>query len=312
MPRKRFPYPMPFGWFAIARVDELPDTPVTSLEYFDRELVLWHDGTHHHLVDAICPHLGAHIGVGGWVEGGCIVCPFHQWAYGPDGVNTEIPYADNPNRKARLHVLPTVERNGLLLAWYHPDRSLAPTFEVPEMLGDDFTECARVDFEVRTAWQEIAENSVDMAHFKYVHGLTRISEVGDLHIDGVYRRVESKQLFNSARGTFEGTLQSNNYGPGVGVAHFDLLGRVTLVSAITAIDDERVKVLFTFFHSGDPAAAKIGPAFAAEVKRQFEEDIPIWESKHFVPSPALAPVEKPITRFRSWASQFYVTPSSPA
>ncbi len=44
-----------------------------------------------------------------------------------------------------------------------------------------------------------------------------------------------------------------------------------------------------------------------EVRRQFEEDMPIWESKRFVATPALAPTERPVTEFRRWASQFYAT-----
>lgn len=305
MPDRRFPFPIPFGWFAVSRVDEVPSDPVARLHYFDQELVLWKDGADVHLVHAACPHLGAHLGVGGKVENGCLVCPFHGWAFDGAGANASIPYADRPNRKARLRVLPTVERNGLLLAWYHPDPAVEPTFEVPELLGADHSEALRLDWRVRSAWQELAENSVDMAHFKFVHGLEEINEVGELTVDGPYRQVRSTQLFNSARGSFEGKLESNSYGPGVGLVHFDLVGRVTLVSATTPVDETSVDVRFTFYHSGDPIAAKIAPAFAAEVKRQFEQDIPIWEAKFFVEHPALAPIEKPITVFRRWASQFY-------
>jgi hypothetical protein len=44
------------------------------------------------------------------------------------------------------------------------------------------------------------------------------------------------------------------------------------------------------------------------VSRQFDQDIPIWENKVFVPAPALAPSERPVTEFRRWASQFYAEP----
>jgi hypothetical protein len=54
--------------------------------------------------------------------------------------------------------------------------------------------------------------------------------------------------------------------------------------------------------------AKIGEGFGAEVQRQFDQDIPIWEAKRYQPSPALAPIERPITEFRRWASQFYAAP----
>ena len=42
-------------------------------------------------------------------------------------------------------------------------------------------------------------------------------------------------------------------------------------------------------------------------ERQLDQDIPIWEAKRYVPSPALAPSEKPVTEFRRWATQFYAT-----
>ncbi|MEV6419914.1 Rieske 2Fe-2S domain-containing protein [Streptomyces sp. NPDC051662] len=33
------------------------------------------------VVDPYCPHLGAHLGFGGLVDGENIVCPFHHFAY---------------------------------------------------------------------------------------------------------------------------------------------------------------------------------------------------------------------------------------
>jgi nitrite reductase/ring-hydroxylating ferredoxin subunit len=308
----RFPFPLPFGWFAVGRVDELPDEPVATVRYHDKDLVVWRDGDagdgtgpRYNVFDAYCPHLGAHLGVGGRVEDGCLVCPFHEWSFNPDGTNAAIPYAEKPNRKARVRSYPTLVRNGLLLFWHHPDPDVAPGWDVPQALTDEHVEVGRFTWTVRSAWQEIAENSVDMAHFRSVHGLERVSPIGDITIDGPIRTVKSVQLFNSARGTFEGSLLTTSYGPGAGVIHFDLMGRVTLVSSTTPVDLEHVEVRFTLYHSCDEIAAKIGTAFAAEVARQFDEDIPIWENKRYQPSPALAPSERPVTEFRRWAAQFY-------
>ena len=33
------------------------------------------------VLDAFCPHMGAHLGHGGKVEGGGLVCPFHAWKF---------------------------------------------------------------------------------------------------------------------------------------------------------------------------------------------------------------------------------------
>jgi phenylpropionate dioxygenase-like ring-hydroxylating dioxygenase large terminal subunit len=302
--RTPFPRPLPLGWFGLARTDELP-APVSTIEAFGREVVVWFDGEHHHAVDAVCPHLGAHLGVGGRVEEGCLVCPFHEWSFGADGTNVAIPYADRPNRKARLGTYPTTVRNGLLLAWYHPEPQVAPSFEVPQVITDDMVEVGRLDRVVPTVWQEIAENSVDMAHFKSVHGTGQVNPIGEMTMDGPFRTVRSDQVFRSARGDFTGTIESNSCGPGVGIVHFELMGRITQVTSTTPIDEESCRVRFTFYTDGSDIAAKIAPGFAAEVERQFDQDIPIWAHKTFLPVPALAPSEKPVMAFRKWADQFY-------
>ena len=305
--RPPFPFPVPYGWFSLGRTDELPTAEVSAVQAFGEELVLWGDGDgHRHLADAWCPHLGAHLGYGGRVRDGCLVCPFHEWSYDAAGRNVDIPYADRPNRKARLRTYETTERNGHLLAWYHPDPAVAPSWEVPDALPEKAVECQRFNRRVHTGWQELAENSVDMSHFRSVHGLDRVGEVGELYIEGPYRRVRSSQSFQTPRGEFEGQIESNSYGPGMGVIHFTLMGTVTLISATTPVERDMVDVRFTMYHkSGDEMAAKIGIAFGAEVERQFDQDIPIWEHKRYQPSPALAPSEKPITEFRRWAKQFY-------
>lgn len=306
MSERRFPFPLPLGWFSVGRVDELPAEPVSTHRLFGRDLVLWQDGDDRYLVDATCPHLGAHLGVGGRVQDGCLVCPFHEWSYGPDGTNVTIPYAERPNRRARLRGYPLVERNGHLLAWYHPDPDVGPTFDVPQRLPDDAATVHRVERTVGTVWQEVAENSVDMAHFVSVHGAGQVAAVGEMTIDGPFRQVRSEQTFTSSRGDLPATLTSNSLGPGMGVIVFELFGHsVVLVSTTTPLDDERCHHRFSFYTDGSEVAAKIAPAFAAEVERQFDQDIPIWEAKSYLPVPALAPTEKPVTEFRRWASQFY-------
>jgi nitrite reductase/ring-hydroxylating ferredoxin subunit len=303
-----FPFPLPYGWFSLGRLDELPNDVVAPIRAFGRDLVLWqsHDG--HHVADAYCPHLGAHLGYGGRVDDGCLVCPFHEWSFDAAGINVDIPYAERTNRKARLRTYETAIRNGHLLAWYHPDPGIAPSWSIPEALPAKPVECLRINRRIGSVWQEIAENSVDMSHFRSVHGMSRVAEVGELFIDGPYRRVRSSQSFQTSRGEFEGQIESNSYGPGVGIVQFSLMGTVTLISAVTPIENNEVDLRFTmYYEEGEEIAGKIGAAFGAEVARQLDQDIPIWEHKRYQPSPALAPSEKPITEFRKWARQFYVT-----
>ena len=77
---RRFPFPVPNGWFVVAQADDLAPGEVRALYFFARDLVLYRgDDGEPHVVDAHCPHLGAHLGVGGKVEGECLRCPFHGW-----------------------------------------------------------------------------------------------------------------------------------------------------------------------------------------------------------------------------------------
>ena len=97
--------PIPSGWFAVATSDELAPGGVLARHYFGRELVVFRtEGGAPGVLDAYCPHLGAHLAVGGRVEGESLRCPFHAWEFATDGACRAIPYAKRipPNARAAL------------------------------------------------------------------------------------------------------------------------------------------------------------------------------------------------------------------
>ena len=107
----RYPLPVPFGWFAVAWSDEVAMGEARAAYALDRHLVLWRDEDGvAHVQDAFCPHLGAHLGHGGTVVDGDLQCPFHGWRFDATGANTDIPYSDRCNKRARLRTFPAVER----------------------------------------------------------------------------------------------------------------------------------------------------------------------------------------------------------
>lgn len=64
------------------------------------------------VLDAYCPHLGAHLGIGGRVVGDCIECPFHGWQFnGNDGKCTSIPYSKGKGRRSSLPFNVNVKKN---------------------------------------------------------------------------------------------------------------------------------------------------------------------------------------------------------
>jgi nitrite reductase/ring-hydroxylating ferredoxin subunit len=248
------------------------------------------------VLDAHCTHLGAHLAVGGRVEGACIRCPFHGWRFdGGTGRCEEIPYGDTVRIPPKAHTrsYPTLERNRMVWAWYHAQGG-DPFYdvpEVPEFSDPDWLPIEIVEFPVRVSAQDMAENNVDFAHFRFVHGSESIPE-DDMVTDGTYKRTES----------MGGAFVREGFGLGLGVLR--VRGYVTFLSSTTPIDADNVLVRWIFTAprgNGEEAAREAAAGFSAGVS----QDIPIWENKIYRDPPVITRTEKLILEHRRWAEQFY-------
>ncbi|MHB8669114.1 MAG: hypothetical protein ACYDAD_00890, partial [Acidimicrobiales bacterium] len=243
-------------------------------------------------------------------------CPFHAWRFDGAGLCTEIPYSDKLNRKARLRSYPVIERNGLVMAWYHPEDA-PPSFEIPEVeeyASAGFTEYSRELYRIASCWQEMTENSVDSAHFRYVHGTGSVPEVTSYTTDGHTAVMRSVQRFLTPQGEVDGQIDVYTYGAGMGVTWFRGIVDTVMVGCTTPVDEGHSEVRFNFMVrklADERATSTVGEAFMGEVRRQMLQDIPIWEHKAYLPVPALADTDGPIMQFRRWAQQFYVQPDRP-
>ena len=310
----RFPQiaPFPNGWFQVAYSDELPQRGVVPLQYFGQHLVLFRDTDGRaNVLDAFCPHLGAHLGHGGVVEDdGCIRCPFHAWKFDGHGQCREIPYAEKIPSQAKLAAWPVQEVNGLIMVWHHvaggPPLWTLP--ELPEYESPAWTDYHRSRWKVRSHNQEMGENSVDSAHFKYVHGTPQQPQTR-AQIDGHMFMVRSPVQYTTPTGAVEGQIASDNYGFGYGTVRFTGIVETLLVSSVTPIDGEYVDVRFSFKTkklASDEATSGVSRAFIAEIERQLGQDIPIWENKIMKSPPVLCDGDGPIGLFRRWSKQFYM------
>jgi len=293
----RYPFPIPNGWFVVAEASELGPGEVRALHAFDRDLVLYRaaDGTPH-VLDAHCPHLGAHLAVGGRVEEGCLRCPFHGWKFdGESGECVDIPYGDVKRipPKAHARTYPTLERNHMIWAWYHAQDG-APFYEVPEVPEFQDPEWSPIlvrSFEIRVSAQDMAENNVDFSHFRFVHGSDGIPE-DEFITEGTY-----KKTIGSG-----GNFVREGYGLGLGVLR--VKGYVTFLSSTTPLDTGNVLVrwIFTSPRSlGEGVAEQAAESFCAGVS----QDIPIWENKVYRDPPVITKTEKLILEHRRWCQQFY-------
>ncbi len=159
-------------WYVVLTSRELRKKPV-GRKRLGRDVVFWRDskGEAHGALDS-CPHRRAKLSPGR-VEGDCITCPFHGFAFAPSGECTAIPA--HPGRKLpralELEVFPLREEYGFLWMWNGP--ALETDAPVPFFDFDGYS-FAGSEFEepVATHYTRAIENQLDFAHLAFVHRTT--------------------------------------------------------------------------------------------------------------------------------------------
>lgn len=300
-----------FGWFQAGYSEDLQQGDVRPLRAMGREFVLWRDDSGQaHVMDAYCPHLGTHLGHGGRVYGDTLRCPFHGWRFDAAGGCREIPYSNNPRlERHRLKAWPLMERNGLIMVWWHPGDT-PPTFDVPhlhEHQNPAWSRYRRQRWEVDTIWQEVQENIVDTTHFHYLHGVATLARLERFDPIGPTLHVDIRHEFNTPRGKQSGFLQTSLYGPYFAVVRFRIgdLAEIVFVDSVVPVEPGRVTVTFSLMARLQGIdAPDMSLALVDEAIDQVSQDVPIWEHKVRWKRPGLAEGDGPIMGFRRWAAQF--------
>ncbi|HSB95455.1 MAG TPA: Rieske 2Fe-2S domain-containing protein [Spongiibacteraceae bacterium] len=313
--------PIPYGWYGVGYSDELQVGEVKHIHYFGNELVLFRtESGLAKVLDAYCPHLGAHLGHGGKVRGESIACPFHGWEFNGGGQCTAVPYAKQmppkvANGQQVIYAYPVAERNQVIWAWYHPQHA-APRWEVPEVpefSSDDWTPLQRFDWKINAAPQETGENAVDAAHFQFVHGTAGVPK-GATKFEGRMRISEYKMTVPKIDD--EGQLVPGEFGEvhlisSGNIQRFSGQFEAVLMSAGAPISAGAIHMKFAFTQPKNlsPGKKLLADLAIAEICRQVEGDIPIWEHKIYLDNPTLCDGDGPIAQYRKWFAQFYAQAS---
>ncbi len=307
--------PMPFGWFVIGYSDELAVGQVKPLRYFGQELVMWRgaDGGVR-VLEAFCRHLGAHLGHGGRVQGNEIECPFHAWQYNGEGAVTKIPYAKIIPPQAKRPCLkswPVVERNRFIWAWYHPHEA-APDFEVEalaETADPDWTDYEKHEWIVYGPLQNMAENGVDNAHFKYIHGTATMPNY-DFQFDGIRRHASVNAKLGTPRGEVDGTISYGTVGAGQAWTRFSGICETLMVAGITpiAVDVSHVRFAFTQQKSQvSGERAGVSRALIRDICKQLDQDKVVWDRQMYRKQPLFCEGAGPFMNSR----RYYALCSAP-
>jgi phenylpropionate dioxygenase-like ring-hydroxylating dioxygenase large terminal subunit len=307
----RYPFPaFPNGWMAVCFSDEVGAGQVLALHRFGRDIVVWRTESGKLAVaDAYCPHLGAHLGFGGVVEGDDIRCPFHHWRYGSDGNCRFAPRAKRVPQRARLAMFPSAEINHLVFVWYHPGGA-APTYaidRVPEIEEGGYREVRRHLWTVRSHPQEMMENAVDVTHFEAMHRWKAHSI--DWESEGPRYRMRinvdnRSEGYQSATAENVDDVVSYNVGPGFSYTRFSGTLRAISLNIMTPAQAGIVYNPQSFWVAPDTDEAT-AQKWAQGFLDDYADDIPVWERKVFRLEPVLSDADGPFARYRRWYAQFY-------
>ncbi|XP_065294373.1 cholesterol 7-desaturase nvd-like [Dermacentor albipictus] len=335
---KNCPPVFPNGWIPVLESAQLQAGEVKALNVIGLELVAFRteDGVAH-VLDAYCPHLGAHLGVMGRVVGDCIECPFHGWRFqGDTGACTHVPYAVKVPEFVKATRWEMRESLGLLFVWYHADGA-APSWELPDVAEVEkglWREEHRFEHIVEAHIQDIAENGADLGHFNQIHRascfLTSEQFQRTLGNSWWGRLVNHSwqatwtphehtasvdvaacvSVFGTCPDFLKHRVQVLQVGPAlVLVRMHSRHGDCLIIQSLTPVAPFRVRLVHRFYP--EPQLPWIIRRLnVLGFRHMVERDIAVWNHKTYLKQPALVKEDRMIVSFRKWFSQFY-SESSP-
>ena len=329
------PSPFPEGWYYLTSRKALRKAGVIQKTWMGENIVAWCDEDGKVCVaEAFCPHLGADLGpdAGGRVRDGRLVCPFHGFEFDTGGQCVATPFAPAP-RAARLRVFETTEIAGLIFAWWGIG-GRPPQWHLPE---DQFDQAGWSSLDFWTARfpghpQETTENSVDLAHFRYVHGYDSVTRVDPLEVDG--HRLMSRFDFVSTRRiagikilTLNVAVRTHVCGLGysfvdareqsiplnmrIWILSVPVDGTLLDMSVIMQVQEVRApsrRIVGLGFLPRRLRAPILNRLMAPAQHRDVVQDLTIWTNKKFKSRPRLARSDGEIMPYRAYCRQFYPDP----
>lgn len=325
-------FPFPEGWYFVASRRSIMEKELIEKQWLGHDIVAWCDNDGAVCVaQSVCPHLGSSLGpaAGGKVRDGYLVCPFHGFTYDVAGVCVATPFAEPP-ASTRLNVFATQEISGLVFAWWGLN-GRPPQWNLPEepSAGGEWSSQEFRTFRFPGHPQETTENSVDLAHFRYVHGYDNVTAVGSATVDGAC--LVSRFDFKRRRRIFGFTdifydVTATTYVHGLGYSFVDVHERtigmdtrlwvlttpvdgtsidLVLVSQVRAMRKPKRLIAGLVFLPVKLRTKLMNKIIISAQERDVLQDVAIWSRKKYRPHPTLCGSDGPIGRYRRYCRQFY-------
>ena len=306
------------GWYVIGNAASVTTTP-RMLEVFGVKLVAYRgeDDGEVHILDAYCPHMGGDLS-DGKVCGNSVVCPFHLWSWGADGVCDDIPYAKKIPEKAVIKSWPSLEKNGLFFVWQDCEGNAPIPEQEPSKMEDwysgEWTDWEMAAIPIGSQGRELVDNMADMAHFGPIHYSTVKSFRNEMEghkfvqymVGGHEILVEDGQGLITSVATYEGPAYMTTTMTGTMDGH---PMKVHLLVSHVATDKENFVINFGVMMKKDPQASEeenkaMVESYTEKNIESFHQDVAIWNNKCIIDNPLMCDGDGPVHLVRKWYSQF--------
>jgi nitrite reductase/ring-hydroxylating ferredoxin subunit len=346
---KRYMRPPPqyaHDWFSPLRATDVVRGKITNFEFMGHKLIAFRDGDGKVVVlDAQCPHFGAHRGVGGKVVDGCVRCPFHGLHFDSHGQCVKGDFvADARNlRHVRSAPWTAVEAAASIFIWHgadrtRPDRPLR--FSDPHFF--DGWSAPITNGGRRLAPTNVffpTENIIDIQHFYAVHNweVLRVEREPAEDASGSFSAIMHMRFRGGAQSPSAivrrlGRAYTSDFefdiavlGPGValslarlGPAQGNLeLMNIILITPVNPTDCQ-IRVVSSVKRNMDGPIHRLARrvvgfgleeilsrVFLMIATKDFDGDQMIWENRQFLTNPKPLPEDGPIIPYRRWCERFW-------
>ena len=158
-------------WYPVAYASGVTTTPA-ACRVLSTDVVVWRASDNGPALAALdqCPHRAARLSQG-WVDAGCLVCPYHGWNFDDAGTCVAIP-AQGPDAAipptAKLAGVEVAERYGLVWVCVGDPCEQVPVLDEAEP-DSGYT----LIHELMDVWPasapRVMDNALDVSHIPWVH-----------------------------------------------------------------------------------------------------------------------------------------------
>jgi phthalate 4,5-dioxygenase oxygenase subunit len=160
-------------WLPVMLISEVaePDGPPVRLRILGEDLVAFRDSDGRvGVLDAYCTHRRAHLFWGRNEECG-LRCVYHGWKFDVNGNCVDLPNAPNGDRikgNMKTRAFPTVERGGMVWAYFGPEE-LRPELPAAEVFEAPDSHRHIVKLIAHGNYLQFAEGDIDSSHVSFLH-----------------------------------------------------------------------------------------------------------------------------------------------